>query len=84
MVTFTLDSAKADLDNLVARVLDRSEPATVTTPEGGSVVVLPSAEYTAWIETAYLLSHPANAAHLRQSLDDAAARKLLQQPLAEP
>jgi len=41
--------------------------------ETGQQVVAPLEEYSAWQETRYLLAHPANAAHLRQSIAEAQA-----------
>jgi antitoxin YefM len=63
-----LDAAKHDLDGLFARVLSDAEPVVVDTTGGGSVVIMPLDDFTAWQETAYLLKSPANAARLRESL----------------
>jgi antitoxin YefM len=41
------------------------------------VVVMPLDEFNSWQETAYLLSTPANAKALRESVAQVAGRKLL-------
>lgn len=70
MNAVSLDSARSDLDGLLARVLSNAEPVMLKTADGGSVVLMPFDDFSAWQETAYLLSNPANAAHLRQSMDE--------------
>ena len=71
METISLDRAKKEFEAVVARVLADAEPTIVSTPAGESVVVLPLDDYEAWQETAYLLRTPANAAHLRKSIEEA-------------
>jgi antitoxin YefM len=56
---------------LVTKVITNAEPSIVETEAGKKVVVMPLDEFTAWQETAYLLSNPANAAHLRESISQA-------------
>jgi antitoxin YefM len=70
MTAFSLDDAKHNLDGIVARVLADAEPVVLNTAEGQSVVMMPLDDFSAWQETAYLLRSPANAARLRQSLDE--------------
>ena len=69
MNAIPLENARRDLDGLFARVLADAEPVVVNTGEAGSVVVMPLDDFTSWQETAYLLKNPANAAHLRKSLE---------------
>lgn len=76
-------NAGQDFDGFVARVLAGAEPVMVSTPAGQSVVVMPLEEYEAWQETHYLLTSPANAAHLRQSIAEAANRKFVLRELDE-
>jgi antitoxin YefM len=44
----------------------------VTDP-GDQVAVMPLDEFNSWKETLYLLSYPANAAHLRRSIAETEA-----------
>ena len=82
MTAITLSEAKRDLEGLIDRVLSDAEPAVVST-EGGDVVLLSLDEFNSWKETLYLLSSPANAAHLRKSLDEIRAGRTEEKELIE-
>ena len=68
MQAVTLKEAKLNLERIVEQVIADAEPAIVVTESGEQVVFLPLDEYNSWKETLYLLSSPANADRLRQSL----------------
>ena len=84
MNAVTLNEAKRGLENLIVQVISDAEPTIITTDTGQRVVLLPFDEFSAWQETVYLLSTPANAAHLRQSIAEAQAGKVVEQELIEP
>lgn len=69
----TLKDAKRNLPRLVEQVLADAEPRIVVTDSGEQVVVMPLDEFNSWKETLYLLASPANAAHLRRSVAEAAS-----------
>jgi antitoxin YefM len=71
----TLADAKANLEQLIEQVLADAEPAVLCTKEGDKVVLVSLDEFNSWKETLYLLSNPANAGHLRQSIAEARAGK---------
>ncbi len=73
MRAVTVEEAKRNLDDLLRRVIGDSEPAIVVTETGEQVVMMPLDDHNAWSETHYLLSSPANAARLRQSIAEAQA-----------
>lgn len=73
MQAITLKSANQNLPQLVQQVLEDAEARIVVTDEGQQVVVMPLDEFNSWKETLYLLSNPANAAHLRRSIAEAEA-----------
>ena len=75
MQAITLKDAKRNLPRLVEQVLADAEPRIVVTDRGDQVVVMPLEEFNSWKETLYLLSNPANAAHLRRSIAEAEAGK---------
>jgi antitoxin YefM len=75
MQAITLKEAKRNLPRLVEQVLADAEARIVVTDKGGQVVVMPLDEFNSWKETLYLLSSPANAAHLRRSIAEAEAGK---------
>ncbi len=69
----TVNEAKRNLDSLIQKIFSDAEPAVITTESGQQLVLLSMDEFNAWQETAYLLSNPNNAAHLRQSIVEAKA-----------
>ena len=75
MQAVTLKDAKRNLTQLVQQVLNDAEPRIVVNDQGEQVVVMPLDEFNSWKETLYLLSNPANAAHLRRSIAEADAGK---------
>jgi antitoxin YefM len=84
MKVVTVNEAKRNLDLLIAKVVSSAEPTIVTTDTGQQIVLLRLDEFNAWQETAYLLSNPANAAHLRQSIAEAQSGKTAEHELIEP
>ena len=60
------------------------EPLVLTRSDGVSVVVLPLDTYNSYAETDYLLSSPANAAWLRESIDQARTGNVEEHDLIEP
>lgn len=84
MNVVTVDEAKRNFDLLIAKVVSNADPTIITTDAGQQIVLLPLDEFNAWQETAYLLSNPANAAHLRQSVTEAQMGKIMEHELIEP
>jgi antitoxin YefM len=82
MQAITLEEAKLNLSRLVEQVLADAEPRIVITDQGGQVVVMPLDDFNSWKETLYLLSNPANAAHLRRSIAEAEADKAVSRELS--
>ncbi|MEJ2750133.1 MAG: type II toxin-antitoxin system prevent-host-death family antitoxin [Anaerolineae bacterium] len=84
METISVNQAKTNFQEVVQRVLDDVTPTIVMTESGESIVMLTLDEYNAWQETLYLLSTPANAEHLRQSIAEDQAGYAAEQNLIEP
>lgn len=84
MQAVTLAQAQQDLAGLIAHVVNDAEPAIICTESGQQVVCVSLDEFNAWQETVYLLSNPANAAHLRKSIDEMKAGAVQEQRLAQP
>ncbi len=84
MNVITVNEAKRNFDSLIAKVVSNAEPTIITTDTGQRIVLLPLDEFNAWQETAYLLSNPANAAHLRQSIAEAQQGNIIEHELVEP
>jgi antitoxin YefM len=58
-----------NLNSCMDRVFADCSPLVVTRKNEENVVIMSMPEYNSLVETAYLLSSPANAAHLARSLD---------------
>lgn len=83
MTIVTVKEAKRTLDSIIEKVVSDAEPAVITTESGQQMVLLSLEEYNAWQETSYLLSNPANAAHLRQSIAEAQRGRVVERDLLE-
>ena len=83
MNAVTLADAKENLERLIEQVLADAEPAILCTEKGEKVVLVSLDEFNSWKETLYLLSNPANAAHLRQSIAEAKAGKSEEKTLVD-
>ncbi|MFM7384664.1 MAG: type II toxin-antitoxin system Phd/YefM family antitoxin [Microcystaceae cyanobacterium] len=83
MEAITSNQAKHQLDELIERVILNAEPTIVCNDQGKQAVLLSLDEFNAWQETFYLLSNPANAEHLRQSIKQANSDKIIVQELIE-
>ena len=84
MQAVTLKDAKRNLSRLVEQVLADAEPRIVVTDQGGQVVAMPLDDFNSCKETLYLLSNPANAAHLRRSIAEAESGKARKRLFSEP
>lgn len=83
METKTAKQAAKELDNLIEQVVTNTQPTIIQNDRGSRVVVMPLSEFTAWQETIYLLSNPANAAHLLSSIKSAQEDKFIEKELIE-
>jgi antitoxin YefM len=83
MNAITVNDAKRNLEQLIARVIADAEPTVVCTDGGEQVVLVSLDEFNSWKETLYLLSSPANAAHLRKSIGEARAGQAEEKELME-
>jgi antitoxin YefM len=84
MNTITVSQAERNFREIIKRSVDDIEPTIVVNEEGESVVILSLDEFNAWQETLYLLSTPANVAHLRQSIAEDQAGQAANRDLLDP
>ena len=82
MQAVTSKDAKRNLPRLIEQILADAEPRIVVTDKGEQVVMMPLDEFNSWKETLYLLSNPANAAHLRRSIAEAESGQTVKRELA--
>ncbi len=83
MRAVTVKDAKRNLERLIEQVIADAEPTIIVMETGQQVVFVPLDEYNSWQETRYLLSNPANAAHLRRSVAEAQAGKAQERELRD-
>jgi antitoxin YefM len=69
-MAITASEARARLFPLIEEVNVNEKPVTITS-KGGNAVLISESEYESIIETAYLLSSPANREHLLKSMGQA-------------
>jgi len=68
MDVISYSAARKTMVETMERVCDSHEPVVVTRRGGRPVVMVSLDDYNAMQETGYLLSTPANAARLRESI----------------
>ncbi len=73
MKTLSSTELRANLSAVMDRVNDDHEPVIVHRAKGKPVVMVSLEDWASMEETTYLLSNPANRAHLMASLADAQA-----------
>jgi antitoxin YefM len=83
MNAITLTEAKQNLEALIGQIIADAEPTILCTDTGQRIVLLPLDEFNSWKETLYLLSNPANAAHLRKSISEARAGQFQEKELID-
>jgi len=71
----TYSEARHDLKNVMDEACNNHEPILITRRKGESVVLLSLEDYESIMESEYLLSSPANAARLLNSLEESRAGK---------
>lgn len=77
MQAVSYSEARQDLKNIMDEACNNHEPILITRRKGESVVLLSLEDYESIMESEYLLSNPANAARLMQSLEEAKSGKKL-------
>ncbi|MFM7574392.1 MAG: type II toxin-antitoxin system Phd/YefM family antitoxin [Snowella sp.] len=75
MEAMTSNQAKQQLDELIDRVILDAEPTILCNEQGKQAVLMSLDEFNSWQENLYLLSNPANAEHLRKSIEQANSGK---------
>lgn len=84
MKAATTTALRKTLDELITEVVNDAEPTLISSRDGHHAVLISLDNYNSWQETFYLLSNPANAAHLRQSIAEAEAGKIVEPELVDP
>ncbi|MEK8021469.1 MAG: type II toxin-antitoxin system Phd/YefM family antitoxin [Candidatus Parabeggiatoa sp.] len=84
MNAVTVNHAAQNLNHLIGQVISNVEPTIICNDEGERALLMSMDEFNSWQETLYLLSNPANAEHLRESIAQVALGKTQERELIEP
>ena len=69
MHVVSYSDARNSLKAVLDRVVNDHAPTVIHRRDGGDVVLVSEQAYSSMVETMYLLSSPANAAHLMRSIE---------------
>lgn len=83
MDAITTHQAIKNLDGLIEKVIADMEPTILCNEQGSRAVLMSLDEFNSWQETLYLLSNPANAAHLQRSIQEATDGRKSERSLIE-
>ena len=83
MDAMTTQQASHDLDGLIDRVIDNVQPTILCNAKGNKAILISLDEFSAWQETLYLLSNPANAKRLLSSIQSAKSGRVTERELIE-
>jgi antitoxin YefM len=84
MDVVTYSDARANLKDVMDRVVEDKTEVIVTRQKAEAVVMVALSEWNSMVETAHLLSSPANAERLRRSIEQMNAGKGLEHELVKP
>jgi antitoxin YefM len=81
MRTINFSEARNTLKDVFDRVVDDDDITIITRRDAGDVVVMSLDAYNSWRETMYLMSSPANARRLNESIAQARAGRVVYAPV---
>jgi antitoxin YefM len=84
MRTLSFSQARSHLKQVLDRVEADADFTIITRREAGDAVVMSLDTFNSWRETLYLLSSPANAQRLSESISQLKAGKAQRRALVEP
>ena len=83
MRTINFSDARSNLKKVLDTVVDDCDVTIITRRDAEDVVVMSLESWNSWQETLYLMSSPANARRLTESLAQARAGKMRPRDLAD-
>jgi antitoxin YefM len=84
MRTINFSDARRQFKEVLDRVVDDGDITIITRRDADDVVLMSLSEYNSWKETENLLASPANARHLRESIAQANAGRVVYRDLIDP
>ena len=82
MRTINFSEARNTLKDVFDRAVEDDDITIITRRDAGDVVVMSLDAYNSWRETMYLMSSPANARRLNESIAQARAGRVVYAPIA--
>jgi antitoxin YefM len=83
MQVISYSAARNNLKSVLDRVSEDADVTVINRRDGPDAVVMSMETFNSWQETIYLLSNPANAAHLAASIEQHKAGKAIQKALID-
>ena len=83
MQVISYSTARNNLKSVLDRVSEDADVTVINRRDGPDAVVMSMETFNSWQETIYLLSNPANAAHLAESIKQHKAGKAIQKSLID-
>lgn len=84
MRTVHFSDARNNLKAVIDQAIDDHDAVLITRRDAPNAVIMSQAQYDSWMETMYLMSNPANAKRLMESLAQLRAGKGVERELIDP
>ena len=84
MRTIHFSDARNNLKAVIDQAIADHDAILITRRDAPNAVIMSQEQYDSWMETMYLLSNPANAKRLRQSIDQHRSGKGVKHDLIDP
>jgi antitoxin YefM len=84
MRTVHFSDARNNLKAVIDQAIDDHDAVLITRRDAPNAVIMSQEQYDSWMETMYLMSNPANAVRLMESIAQLRTGKALQRDLIDP
>jgi antitoxin YefM len=74
-----VDAQNQNIAQMIKQVVNDHTPLIITGENTEAAVLISLDDYNAWQETLYLMRNPANAAYLREAIEDIKAGRNIEQ-----
>ncbi|MGY8527518.1 type II toxin-antitoxin system Phd/YefM family antitoxin [Paracidovorax citrulli] len=84
MRTINFSDARNNLKAVMDQAVDDHDAVLITRRDAPNAVIMSQEQYDGWMETMHLLSNPANARHLMESIEQLRSGQVVARSLIEP